>query len=292
MARHGEPAAALADVAQVLGHQHRQLVAQPFQTRARGLWTIDAQPAQIAYRAFHVVARFGVESVEAEALEGAEHIGAKRELGFEGIGFPLELVAGLAHRLIRVHGGHQSGNAAGCLDLFAQLVERLERVCDRPGPRDREQLVQQLLRARQSGFDTLPQRRRVGDAGCERRIDGFTSSRRLLALSERSESNGPALSERSESNGPALSERSESNGPALSERSESNGLRRGRTGQHESRDSRTNQGPPEMAAPNRNMNTNREPRTEKRERHVLYAEHSPSMTSGANACVSPRSTKS
>ena len=57
-ARDGESAPALADVPQVLGHEHRQLVAQPFETRARGLGTIDAEPAQIAQRALDVVARF------------------------------------------------------------------------------------------------------------------------------------------------------------------------------------------------------------------------------------------
>ena len=46
--RDGEPAPALAGIAEVLGHEHRQLVAQRFETRARGLWTIHAQPAQIA----------------------------------------------------------------------------------------------------------------------------------------------------------------------------------------------------------------------------------------------------
>ena len=139
--------------------------------------------------------------------------------------FALEIVAGLAHRLVRVDRRHDSGQAAGGTDLVEQIVVGLERVGERALLSHRGEIVQELLCARKPRVNGLLQGRDVGDAGGERRVGGFAAlSRRLLRCDD---SNGEA------------------------DRSE---------------------------------------RT--RERHVRYAEHSPSITSGANAWVSPRSTKS
>ncbi len=141
-ARDGKSTAELAQVPQVLGHQHCQFVAQTLQADTRGLGSIDAGSPEIAKRALDVIARLGIESVETEVLERAKHVRSHLNVRRERADPTIELVAKLAHRRIGMDRRHQTRLPAGGLKLVVHLVVRLQRVGDGPWTGDGEKAVE------------------------------------------------------------------------------------------------------------------------------------------------------
>ena len=73
-ARNREPAAALADVAHVVGHQHGQFFTQSLQTHPRRVGAIHTEAPQLTNRPIDVVARVRISAIDTHLLQRTEHV--------------------------------------------------------------------------------------------------------------------------------------------------------------------------------------------------------------------------
>ena len=140
---HADRADILADVLVELLADRGDLVPQGLYAGPRRVVAVDAREVEVSEDLGHREAGGVRFAGHIERRDGVVHVAVQAQFRGEPVRFLVRVVSGLTHRGVRMHIEEELRLREEFLEPTGQLVERLERVLDRPSTRDRHDLPEE-----------------------------------------------------------------------------------------------------------------------------------------------------
>ena len=152
------------DVAAEILADDRQLVVQLLNTLSGRFVFVDAGEPEVAKRPLHVMPGFGVHVAHVERGDGIVRAAMQRQLGAQRADFLRNGLGRSTHRLVGMHHLNQPRLRSDRIEFEKHVVERTQRVVDRPRRLHRDQTIESFASPGHARFGHAFERLRVRDA--------------------------------------------------------------------------------------------------------------------------------